>query len=91
MEKNKGTTWQWMSAILTILGVLVLIAAAIFAILNIEIISNECSDWKGPKPYFDVAMIIAGIAFGLQILAIIFAFVGKASGKKKINSLVSEV
>lgn len=68
-----------------------LLAAAIFAVINLEIISNECSNWHGEKPVFDVAITIAGTAFGIQILAIILAVVVTAIQKSSTKTKKQEV
>ena len=86
MEKNKSSVVAWLAAILAIIAIILLIAATIFAVKNLEIIANECSNWNGEKPVFNVAIIIASVAVGIQILAIILAIIGSQMRKRAENS-----
>ena len=82
MEKNKSSIVAWSAAIFAIIAIILLIAATIFSVLNIEIISNECSNWSGAKPTFNVAVIIASVAVGIQIFAIILAIIASQMRKR---------
>lgn len=81
MDKKKSAILSWITAGIAILGVIILLVATIYSIMNLEYISDECSNFSGPKPYFMTAVIIASVAVGLQVLSIIMAITGKILNK----------
>lgn len=76
MRKKKGNILAWVIAGIAIISVIILIVAAIYSIVNMKIISNECSN-AAPKPYFITAVSIASVAIGLQIVSIVLFVVRK--------------
>ena len=76
MDKKKVNIWGWITAVLAVLGVIILLIAAIYSLVNLEKISDECSNFSGEKPYFITAVAIAGVAVGIQIVAIVMAVIG---------------
>ena len=87
MDKKKNTVLAWITAGLAVLGVIILLIATIYAIINLEIIADECSNFSGQKPYFITAVAIAGVAVGIQIVAIVMAVIGYILNKKSNRKL----
>ena len=81
MDKKKNTVLAWITAGLAVLGVIILLIATMYAIMHLEIIADECSNFSGQKPYFITAVAIVGVAVGIQLVAIIMAVVGSILNK----------
>lgn len=90
MDKKKGSIFAWTAVGIAIIGVIILLAAAIFAIMHLEVIFNECSNAQGVKSTFNIAIAIASSAVGLQIVAIVVAVVGHFTSKKNRANLQLE-